>query len=326
MTPLHKKLKKDLTIRHIKICEISLDELQPRGAKERMRIADIKKDLEKRGQIYPIIVGKKVNGKYPLYDGERRIHAHEACGITVIEAIICSPDSLLAAYELQFASNMKRNTISLDEMVGSVTRYKKAYLEKNPAATKAQMEQVLRELTGCGEGYFESVNDIIEARPDLKRAILVGVNVGGKRVKQGNYTNTEIKNACPDKHTQNGVIDAYLHAAKQGKPLGATRVRAIHDELRNIDPALTPTNRRVVARGAMLRVAGFQDNTVGNAVVYKNRIRQWQSEIEDWSANGVSLEDQQDVSRCLENLVEVWRAKRERTHGPLPKASHPRRS
>jgi len=76
-------------------------------------IANIRKSLERKGQIMPILVGEKEGDQYPILDGNHRYLAAKRAGWPDIDAI--QTESGVGDDEAQIIANISRLELSQSE-------------------------------------------------------------------------------------------------------------------------------------------------------------------------------------------------------------------
>lgn len=97
---------------------------QPRKTFDEESIKILSKSIEELGQLQPILVGKPINGKYPIIAGERRWRAsHLSTNIETIDAIISDKnDDDLLVLLMQIDENNQREQTTVMENADAIKR------------------------------------------------------------------------------------------------------------------------------------------------------------------------------------------------------------
>lgn len=110
----------------LKIEDIVPDSSQPRKTITSDKLKDLTQSLIETGQISPIVVRPRPDGKYTIVIGERRWRAAKEAGLSYIECIIRHDIDDQKALEMQLTENCQREDIPpLDQAQAF-----KAYLDK----------------------------------------------------------------------------------------------------------------------------------------------------------------------------------------------------
>ena len=105
----------------LRVDEIDNNPFQPRREFNEEEIASLAESLKEHQQLQPILV-RKVDGRYQLISGERRLRAAVRAGLTTIRAEIREADDRLVA-ELAIVENLQRKDLNPIEKAMSFKRY-----------------------------------------------------------------------------------------------------------------------------------------------------------------------------------------------------------
>lgn len=110
-TPTPRNFSRPMSGQH----ELSLDQIIPyehqvRKAFDADKLKELAQDITKRGVQTPIKVFRTTNGRYAVYNGERRFRASHMAGLKTIPAIITSEADALVD---SFQDNEKRENLNI---------------------------------------------------------------------------------------------------------------------------------------------------------------------------------------------------------------------
>lgn len=106
---------------HLNVSEIEDNPFQPRRDFSEAELASLAESLKEHDMLQPILV-RKVNGRYQLISGERRLRAAVRAGWTTIPARVREADDRLVA-ELAIVENLQRKDLNPVEKAMSFKRY-----------------------------------------------------------------------------------------------------------------------------------------------------------------------------------------------------------
>jgi ParB family chromosome partitioning protein len=106
---------------HLRVDEISENPFQPRRDFSDSEIASLAESLKEHDLLQPVLV-RRVNGRYQLISGERRLRAATRAGWKTIPARLREADDRLVA-ELAIIENLQRKDLNPVEKAMSFKRY-----------------------------------------------------------------------------------------------------------------------------------------------------------------------------------------------------------
>jgi ParB family chromosome partitioning protein len=106
---------------HLSLNEIEENPFQPRREFSSAEIVSLSESLKEHDLLQPILV-RRVNGRYQLISGERRLRAAKHAGWTTIPARVREADDRLVA-ELAIVENLQRKDLNAVEKALSFKRY-----------------------------------------------------------------------------------------------------------------------------------------------------------------------------------------------------------
>lgn len=105
----------------IPVPDITPNPFQPRSAFEPEKLDELKKSILENGLIQPITV-RRLNGKYELISGERRLRACKDIGYKEIPAYIIKVDTKEAMLALSLIENIQREELNAIEVAHAYKR------------------------------------------------------------------------------------------------------------------------------------------------------------------------------------------------------------
>lgn len=106
---------------HLAVDEIEENPFQPRRDFSETEIASLAESLKEHDMLQPVLV-RRVNGRYQLISGERRLRASKLAGWKTIPARLREADDRLVA-ELAIVENLQRQDLNPIEKALSFKRY-----------------------------------------------------------------------------------------------------------------------------------------------------------------------------------------------------------
>jgi len=103
-------------VRHIPVADIEPNPFQPRMNLDEAGIEELKRSIQEKGVIQPIVVRKLEGGRYQIVIGERRWRAVKEAGMETIPAIVREVSSAEEMIELALVENIQREDLNpIDE-------------------------------------------------------------------------------------------------------------------------------------------------------------------------------------------------------------------
>ncbi|RKY59624.1 MAG: hypothetical protein DRP95_04900 [Candidatus Latescibacterota bacterium] len=103
-------------VRHIPVADIEPNPFQPRMNLDETGIEELKRSIQEKGVIQPIVVRKLEGGRYQIVIGERRWRAVKEAGMETIPAIVREVSSAEEMIELALVENIQREDLNpIDE-------------------------------------------------------------------------------------------------------------------------------------------------------------------------------------------------------------------
>ncbi len=111
----------DASLLQLPVDQIEENPFQPRRDFSDVEIASLAESLKEHDMLQPVLV-RRVNGRYQLISGERRLRAARHAGWTTIPARVRDADDRLVA-ELAIVENLQRKDLNAVEKALSFKRY-----------------------------------------------------------------------------------------------------------------------------------------------------------------------------------------------------------
>jgi len=103
-------------VRQIPVADIEPNPFQPRMNLDEAGIEELKRSIQEKGVIQPIVVRKLEGGRYQIVIGERRWRAVKEAGMETIPAIVREVSSTEEMIELALVENIQREDLNpIDE-------------------------------------------------------------------------------------------------------------------------------------------------------------------------------------------------------------------
>ena len=193
------------TVKMIPLEQIQITE---RIRKDNGDITTLAESIREHGQINPITVMAKADGRYVLIAGLRRMEAIRMLEQNEVSALILSPMEADEALMMEYAENEERKSFTLSErlkyaeMIREVEKDKanqrmlsgKSLNDSDPVANRPQgndkgktRDIVARKAGFTSQQQMKRVEKLAEKRPDLLEAVDAGkLTVGGaeRKMKQ----------------------------------------------------------------------------------------------------------------------------------------------
>lgn len=206
-------------------------------------IENIRKSLEAKGQIMPILVGEKENGQHPILDGNHRYLAAKRAGWPTIDAI--QTRAGVDSDEAQIVANISRLELAPSEKLATFD-YLLNVLDLNhtEAAEKvgfdrSQVHRYAKILAGYGEikEYFMQGELGVHAAYELN---LVddrdrAVDIAETAVREG-YKDADVIQQAKFARAEDGAEDAMRGAGTQENVENMQRVKKNVQAMNDLDP------------------------------------------------------------------------------------------
>ena len=111
----------------VRVADIIPDPNQPRKTFTPDGLRGLTHSLQESGQISPILIRPRPDGKFTILVGERRWRAARDAGLSHVECIIHDDVDDQKAHEIQLAENYQREDITPLEQARSFKRYLDTY-------------------------------------------------------------------------------------------------------------------------------------------------------------------------------------------------------
>lgn len=206
-------------------------------------IANIRRSLERKGQIMPILVGAKDGDQYPILDGNHRFLAAKRAGWPDIDAI--QTESGVGDDEAQIIANISRLELSQSEKLAtfdymlSVLDYTQSEAADAVGFDKGQVSRYVAILNGYGEIKEYFIQDELGVQacyelnkvPDRDRA----VNIAQTAVREG-YIDKDVCEQARNARGDTDADDVMRGAGSEQTTRNLQQVKRNQEALDDLDP------------------------------------------------------------------------------------------
>lgn len=209
----------------LNVYDIQDNPFQPRRVFSESEIASLSESLKEHDILQPILV-RKVNGRYQLISGERRLRASIKAGWKTIPARIREADDRLVS-ELAIVENLQRKDLNAIEKAMSFRRY----IDQH----RCTQEELANRLK-IDRSTIANLMRLLELPAPIKNALQAGkLSAGharallplGNEITQIEFLNLIVKEGMSVRATERAVSDRISH--EDNGPQGGTRRSRVTD-------------------------------------------------------------------------------------------------